>query len=116
MTIKDRLLLVVCVIIMVVGQILFKQVAINYNKSVTLFSVQVVGLGAIAGALYFLSTVLWVVVLRNTDISKAYPFFALGFVLIPIAGCILFEESLSHLQILGILLITIGVILSGVGK
>ena len=116
MIIKDILLLIFCVVVMVVGQILFKQVAINYNKSLTLLSTQVVGLGTIAVGLYFISTVLWIVVLRNADISKAYPFFALGFVLIPIAGYVLFEESLGYLQIFGILLITIGVVLSGIGK
>jgi len=107
-----RLIILLCVIVMTVGQVLFKKVAINYNKSGVLFNFDVLGILLIAGALYVISTGLWVWALRSVDISKAYPYFALGFVFVPLLGAWWFGEELSLKYALGVSLIIAGVVVT----
>lgn len=73
----------------------------------TLFHPLVVG----GLALYGLGAVLWLGALARTELSKAYPFVSLGFVLTAAAGVLLFNEEISVLRIFGITLIVIGVVL-----
>lgn len=62
------------------------------------------GLGAavVAGAF-------WMLAIERTDLGYAYPFMALSFVLVPVASVVLFGERLPPLQLIGLLLIVIGV-------
>lgn len=108
----SRLVILLCVIVMTVGQLLFKKVAVNYNKSGELFQFDVLGLLIIAGALYLSSTGLWVWALRYVDISKAYPYFALGFVFVPLLGGWMFGEVLSFRYAIGVALIIAGVVMT----
>ena len=100
-----------CVLIMSLGQILFKYVAVSYNSS-GVINFSVFGGGAIAITLYAISTVLWIWVLRYMDLSKAYPFFAISFVIVPLSGMVLYGDSLSMKNIFGLLFIVLGIILS----
>lgn len=61
--------------------------------------------------LYGVSAVLWLLVLARIDVSKAYPFVALAFVLTMMFGYLLLGEHLSAQRILGTTLIVIGVCL-----
>lgn len=106
-------ILLVCVAVMAVGQILFKQVAISYNKTGSLLHPSVLGPLFVAGVLYLSSTGLWIWALRHVEISKAYPVFALGFVLVPVVGAWLYGETLSLKFALGAAFIVMGVILTG---
>lgn len=107
-----KFIIIACVVVMTLGQILFKQVALNYNKTGVFFDVGVIGLLFVAGSLYVASTGLWVWALRTVEISKAYPYFALGFVFVPVLGAWLFGEVLTLRYGLGVLLIVIGVSLT----
>jgi drug/metabolite transporter (DMT)-like permease len=107
-----KLIIMACVVVMTLGQVLFKQVAINYNKVGNLFDISVVGLLLVAGSMYVASTGLWVWALRSVEISKAYPYFSLGFVFVPLLGALLFGEVLTLRYGLGMLLIVIGVSLT----
>jgi len=109
---RDKLIILACVVVMTIGQILFKQVAINYNKTQTILEWGVLGILVVAGILYITSTGLWVWALRSVEISKAYPYFALGFVLVPLLGAFMFEEVLTLRYGLGVLLIIAGVIIT----
>lgn len=102
-------IILACVVVMTIGQVLFKQVAINYNKYGNIFDISVFGLLVIAGSLYVTSSGLWVWALRSVEISKAYPYFALGFVFVPMLGAWLFNEELTIRYGLGVLFIVIGV-------
>ena len=116
MATREKVLIFICVAIMVLGQLIFKQVAINLTKAKFLMSWPVLGLGAAGIAIYGLSTVIWISVLQTVPISKAYPFFAMGFVLIPIAGAIFFEETIGSIQIMGIALIVSGIVCIGLAR
>ena len=107
-----RLIIIICVVIMTAGQVLFKQVAINYNNSGSLLDFRVFGILFVAGALYVTSTGLWVWALRSMEISKAYPYFALGFVFVPLVSSWMFGEVLNLRYGFGVLLIIAGVIMT----
>lgn len=109
---QGRLIVLTCVIVMTIGQILFKQVAINYNKTGILFDFKVLGLLSVACIMYLISTGLWVWALRSLDISKAYPYFALGFIFVPLLGAFFFGETISIRSGLGIIMIISGVIMT----
>jgi uncharacterized membrane protein len=111
-TSQSKFIIFTCVVVMTLGQVLFKQVAINYNKIGNLFDYRVVGLLIIAGLLYVTSTGLWVWALRSVAISKAYPYFALGFVFVPLMGAWMFDEVLSLRYAIGVSLIIAGVVMT----
>jgi len=70
--------------------------------------------GIIGGlALYGLGTVLWLGVLSRAELSQAYPFVGLSFVLTALFGVFLFNDSLSVQRIAGIAAIVVGVYLVG---
>ena len=47
-------------------------------------------------ALYGLGTVLWLGVLTRAELSQAYPFVGLSFVLTAVFGAVLFHDALSR--------------------
>lgn len=60
---------------------------------------------------YGVSVLLWMVVLSKVDVSFAYPFLSIGYVLSAIVGYFFFHESVTPVRIAGIIVICIGVIL-----
>ncbi len=61
--------------------------------------------------LYFAAAMLWLLVLAKFEVSFAYPFVALGFVITAVAGWLLFDEPMSLSRAAGTLLICAGVVL-----
>ncbi len=61
--------------------------------------------------LYGVSTLLWLLVLSRLEVTVAYPFVGLGFVITMILGFLLLHEPLSLTKIMGTLLVVAGVIL-----
>lgn len=60
---------------------------------------------------YALSILLWMSVLSKVEVSYAYPFLSVGYVVSAVAGYALFNENLSPIRVAGIIVICIGVIL-----
>ncbi len=66
--------------------------------------------GVVIGlAMYGLSAVLWLFVLARVDLSVAYAFVALGFLLVMALGVLVFGEPLSARKVLGTLLVAGGI-------
>ena len=66
--------------------------------------------GVVSGLfVYFGSALLWLLVLSKVEVSVAYPFVALGFVLTALLGHFVFGEVLTLQRLLGILLVCVGV-------
>ena len=65
----------------------------------------------ISAVLYMISISLWLVVLSKVDVSYAYPFLSIGYVLSTFAGYFVFHESITPIRIMGIIVICVGVIL-----
>jgi drug/metabolite transporter (DMT)-like permease len=94
------------------GQILFKQAASQITPDARgswLIEVARLPTMWVAVALYAGATLLWVRVLTTVPLSRAYPFVALAFVLVPAAGYLFFHEPITLRYSLGTALIVIGV-------
>ena len=63
--------------------------------------------------LYLTVFVLWMLILQQIDLSRAFPLTALTYVTVPAAGMLFFHESLTLAQAGGIALILVGVVLVG---
>lgn len=93
------------------GQILFKKAALaSAGKSLLLGLLNWWMLVALV--VYGVATLLWVAILRTTPLSVAYPFAALGFVIVPVAARVMFSEPLDLRYAAGAALIVIGIVLT----
>ncbi|WP_340150621.1 SMR family transporter [uncultured Sneathiella sp.] len=63
--------------------------------------------------IYALSVVLWVWVLSKVDLSVAYPFVGIGFVVTMLFGILLLNENVTTMRIIGTVLIVGGCVLVG---
>ena len=68
--------------------------------------------GAIAT---FLAGVAWLLAISRLDLSHAYPFISLTFIIMLFASAVLFNESFTWQKMVGSALITVGIILSSQG-
>jgi drug/metabolite transporter (DMT)-like permease len=66
--------------------------------------------------LYGLGAVIWLFVLARLDVSVAYPFVALGFLMTMTLGCLLFGEALTLRKVMGTLIVALGVYLVATAK
>lgn len=68
--------------------------------------------GVIGGlTLYVMSMVFWLWVLSKVEVSQAYPFVSLGFLMIMVFSYLFLGESLGPQKIIGTLLVLTGVVL-----
>ncbi|MBI4447618.1 EamA family transporter [Candidatus Woesearchaeota archaeon] len=100
------------------GQLLLKygmnSLAIDFglanllNAFVQVFSNVFVLLGLLT---FFVSSILWLVVLSKTDLSLAYPLLAIGYIVVVVASWLFLGESIGLTRVLGIVIICGGVFL-----
>ena len=62
-----------------------------------------------------LAGLLWMAAMTRLELSFAYPFVSLSFVLVFIFSALLFHETITMLKVLGMLLIITGIIVVGRG-
>lgn len=93
------------------GQMLFKLAAndIKVRVQASLFSAAFSPWLIAAIILYALSTLLWVGILTQVPLTRAYPFALLGAAIVPVLGMAVLGESLSPYYPLGMALVVIGV-------
>ncbi len=60
---------------------------------------------------YGVSIILWLWVLSKVDVSLAYPFQALGYILVTILAWLIFHEEINALRVCALIFITLGLIL-----
>ena len=70
----------------------------------------------VAIPLYFIGFFIWLLVLSKLDLSYAYPFLALAYVLVPVASWLILGEVIPPLRWLGIAVICVGIIMIGLAK
>lgn len=61
--------------------------------------------------IYGLSVAVWLWILSKVDLSLAYPFVGVSFILVMIFGIFLLQENISPLRMIGTLLIACGCVL-----
>jgi multidrug transporter EmrE-like cation transporter len=62
-------------------------------------------------AIYLAGTVFWLAALSRVDLSYAYPFASLSYVIMLVASWLLFNETISLNRLIGTFVIGIGVLL-----
>jgi len=98
-------------ILLTSGQVLFKHVAISTPPMTSLHSLFLLFTNIwfiVSIVVYASATLLWIYLLQSIELSLAYPFVALGFILIPLISLFLFKEPINYTYIIGVGFIIIG--------
>jgi len=115
----DFVAIFVSIFLAVVGQLLLKMGMLRFGKlsfSISNLAPQYTRIllnpFVIAGLFgFFISMLVWLYVLSRMELSFAYPFVALNYVLILFGSYFLFKETISPLKMVGVVVIIIGVYL-----
>ena len=106
-----------CVLCIAVGQLLFKKAATALPAEPGLLDWAMNGWLIASLALYGLTTLGWVWILRHAPLHLAYPFMGLAFLIVPLLAWAFLGEPLTWQTLVGGALILAGVSLaSGVGR
>lgn len=113
------LYILVSVFFSVVGQLLLKvgmnklgSVTLNLNQLFPILWRMVTNPAVFFGlALYFIGTIFWLAALSRVDLSYAYPFASLSYVVMLIASWMMFDEKITLARIIGSVVICVGVFL-----
>jgi len=114
---SNLLVLLISVFLGACGQLLLKLGvnrigAIDLNWPVvvqTLFNI-FTNLWVVTGIICFVtSMILWIKVISNMELSKAYPSVSLSYIIVFIFSVVLFHESVSSSKVLGLALVSAGV-------
>ena len=120
MTIRLFMIIFLSISLSAIAQIVLKigvsspriQSVIHSNSSIDLVWGIATNWLVVSGlALYFLSALVWLLVLARVDVTMAYPFVGLGFILTMILGAWFLSEPVGAVRIVGTLLIVAGVAL-----
>jgi len=120
---KNFLMIVVCVLLGVCGQLLMKQ-GISYGPNASAKGDAVDDMGEIVPylravamnplviggfALYGLSSVLWLILLTRVELSWAYPMLAMGYIAVVFLSRIFFQEAVTMTRFAGTVVVAVGV-------
>lgn len=106
------LLTLLCVFCISVGQILFKKAAAGFEPPLSWRSIVFNGWLIASLALYGLTTLGWVWILRNVPLNLAYPFMGLAFLFVPVLAWVALSEPLHWKTFAGGFLILAGIALA----
>jgi len=67
-------------------------------------------------AIFGVSTVLWLLALSRAELSFAYPFLSLTYVVVLIGGALLFKEQITLPRILGFVVVVVGLLVVARGE
>ncbi len=115
MTFWNNVIVVSIVVAIAAGQVLFKLAANSMQTAGGIFQMPVLVPLFSAFAVYGTATLAWVWVLQFIDLSRAYPFMAIAFVLVPAASWMIFGERIDTRYVIGVIFICGGVALVGRG-
>ena len=112
------ILVSICVLMGVIAQLSMKKgmnivgtVGLNDIFSTKVFSIVFQKYVFVGLILYFLASLVWLVILSQAELSFVYPLISVGYVITAILSWFLFKENLTLFRFLGILLICGGVYL-----
>jgi len=117
--VKNFLMIVVCVLLGVGGQLLLKQGMSADRDEVDRLGEVIPRLLRAATSpvvisgfvLYGVSAALWLIVLTRADLSYAYPLLSMGYVMVVLLSRVLFHEAVTPLRLAGTLVVCLGVYL-----
>lgn len=105
-------LVLLSVLLAAAGQLIFKA-ALNQIGELTLSVDMLVRLMTeplmlVGLAVFAASALLWLVALMRAELSFAYPFLSLSYVLVLLGGAVVFRESITPLRVAGFAAIILG--------
>ena len=111
-----KILILITIVLFASFVQIFLKTAMNelvYNKNIIVNAINALtNSNLIYGIiLYIVTSLLWLYTIKDMPLSKAYPFLALTFVLVPILSKIFFQEHVGITQLLGMIIIVVGVLL-----
>ena len=112
---RSLLLTLACVVLIAVGQLLFKSAAGQWRVdgwSWTTLRGFLSPVMLVALVIYAAATLLWVFVLRTVPLSSAYALFSLAFLIVPVLAWVFLGEPLSLNTLAGGAIIVVGVIIA----
>ena len=114
MRLRQIILIVFTVLILSIGQILFKHASgkINIQTNGIFYGLLFNSSLLLGIAFYGIATFTWLLVLKTTPLKMAYPFAAIAFILVPILAFLFLGESLRWTNFIGALVIIVGVYIS----
>ncbi len=118
MTPFDTISLAVFTLMLAFGQVYFKSVGLILRGH---SGMEAIALALRAPSLYlalFLyggATLLWIWILSRVSLSQAYPWVAVGMVVVPLLGWLVFDERVAPVFWLGVAFIVVGVALTQYG-
>lgn len=101
----------ISVVLVVIGQLLFKYAAISANSAGSIFNGNSAILLISSFLVYGVASIMWLIVLRQVDLGKIYPIMSLAFVITPLASHWLFGESFSVAYIIGVTFLLLGLLI-----
>ena len=101
-----------CVLVLAVGQILFKLSAIELNQNGSQLSYRAASVFFIAMCLYGFASLAWVWALQKIELSRVYPLMSLTFILVPFLAYYFLGESVGPSFYVGAIIIAVGVCVS----
>ncbi|MGV8169075.1 MAG: hypothetical protein ACP5N3_03385 [Candidatus Nanoarchaeia archaeon] len=106
-----------CILLVVIATVLIAGAQFFLKKGADLTTGSVlsyVNLWIITGlVVYGLATILFVISLKNGDLSTLYPILGLNYIWVSLIAYFVFKEALTSLNMLGIASIVIGVVILG---
>ena len=111
--------ILISVVASIIGQLLLK-VGMNKMGSITLSAGQFISTSwkmatnpyvFIGLAIYLAGTVFWLAALSRVDLSYAYPFASLSYVVMLVASWLMFDEKIPLGRLIGTVVIGLGVFL-----
>jgi drug/metabolite transporter (DMT)-like permease len=112
MTALNYITILGCVLAIASGQILFKLTAGSVGASGQLWDLFLSPTLIAALVIYGIATLAWVWQLRYVNLSQAYPFMALSFVIVPLASTAILGEPITLRYWSGVGLIVGGIVLT----
>ena len=109
MTLFLSCITLLCVLDISLGQVLFKKAALSIPTAATWQHWAFNGWLVTALALYGITTLAWIWVLRHAPLHLAYPFMGLAFLIVPCLGWWFLGEPLRLHTLLGGALILAGI-------
>jgi drug/metabolite transporter (DMT)-like permease len=115
MNLKIVSMSLLCVLLLSIGQLLFKAGANSLKYEASLVEL-IIGIVTnvwvvLAIFIYSVATILWVIVLRMAPLSTVYPIMSISFVLVPLLSVVVFKEPISWQIIVSSIFIIFGVVL-----
>ena len=107
MSFNQFILILSTVVLLSLGQLLFKLAAMDM-KNIDISSLLQPRL-ILALCVYGIATIFWIAVLRHTPLQIAYPFMGLAFLIVPVLSWFWMDEQISLNTIVGGTVILIGI-------